>query len=111
MMHSTPMGAEKHLSTGQANVRTLRFKQQLELLPAHIQQAANDAFALFLEDPHHPLLSNHALADTKKGRHRIGSRAISVTHRYRALYVTDGPTHVWYWIGSHEDYNNFIGSK
>ena len=30
-------------------------------------------------------------------------------HRSGALYVVDGGTNVWYWIGSHEDYNDFIG--
>ena len=99
------------MSTGQPNVRTVRFKQQLELLPPHIQQAAEHAYELFLNDPHHPLLANHELHDTRKGRHRTGSRAISVTHRYRAIYVADGLTNVWYWIGSHEDYNNFVGRK
>lgn len=26
-------------------------------------------------------------------------------------YVIDGDTNVWYWIGSHEDYNDFIGGS
>ena len=80
-------------------------------LPANIQQAANDAFRLFLTDPYHPLLRNHALQDSKKGDHRNGSRAVSVTIRYRAIYTIDDDTNVWYWIGSHEGYNNFTGSK
>ncbi len=56
-----------------------------------------------------PVLGNHSLKDTKKGRHRKGSRAVSVTLKYRAIYVVEGRTNVWYWIGSHEDYNNFVG--
>ncbi|HEY1600722.1 MAG TPA: hypothetical protein VGG64_14025 [Pirellulales bacterium] len=97
------------MSTGQANVRTGAYKRQLRQLPQKIQSAADDAFRLFLQNSAHPLLDAHALTDTKKGRHRNGSRAISVTYRYRAIYVVDGPTNVWYWIGSHEDYNNFVG--
>jgi hypothetical protein len=81
----------------------------LERLPNNIQDAADDAYRLFLENPNHPMLVNHRLADTKKGRHRDGSHAVSVTYRYRAIYITDGPTNVWYWIGSHEDYNHFVG--
>jgi hypothetical protein len=80
-------------------------------LPQHIREAASDAFRLFLQDPFHPLLENHQLYDTNKGRHRNGSRAVSITRRYRAIYVTDGPTNVWYWIGSHADYDNFLGKK
>ena len=81
----------------------------LERLPSEIQEAAEGAFRFFLENPHHPILRNHPLHDTKKGRHRNGSNAVAITRRYRAIYVTEGPTNVWYWIGSHEDYNNFVG--
>lgn len=35
--------------------------------------------------------------------------SVSITMQYRAIYVVDGDTNVWYWIGSHSDYNNFIG--
>ncbi len=97
------------MSTGQANVRTAAYKKMLAGLPEHIQEAAEGAFRRFLVDPNDPALRNHPLKDSKKGRHRAGSRAVSVTLRYRAVYVTDGPTNVWYWIGSHEDYNNFVG--
>lgn len=84
------------MSHGQPNVRTDNFRKLLEKLPANIRQAAEEAFRLFLQDPHHPILQNHELYDTKKGRHRNGSRAVSITRRYRAIYVTEGPTNVWY---------------
>lgn len=100
---------EGSVRAGQANVRTSGFKKQLEKLPAHIQELAGDAYRQFLDDPYHPVLDNHELVDTKKGRHRKSSRAVSITRRYRAIYVTEGDTNVWYWIGSHEDYNNFVG--
>jgi hypothetical protein len=35
---------------------------------------------------------------------------VSITMKYRALYVVEGDTNVWYWIGTHNDYENFIGS-
>lgn len=82
------------VSSGQPNVRTGNFKKLLEKLPQHIRDAAEEAYKFFLRDPQHPILDNHALDDTKKGRHRRGSRAISVTRRYRAIYVTEGPTNV-----------------
>lgn len=76
-----------------------------------VASLADDAYGLFLENPEHPLLQNHALYDSKHGRHRNGSRAVSVTYRIRAIYVVDGDTNVWYWIGTHESYNVFIGNK
>lgn len=81
----------------------------LAALPENIREAALHAYRFFLEDPFHPALNRHDLNDTKRGRHRKGSVAISITRRYRAIFVRDGATNVWYWIGSHESYNNFIG--
>jgi len=57
------------------------------------------------------MLRNHSIGDNQQGRHRKGTRAVSVTFRYRALYIVDGDTNVWYWIGTHEDYNDFIGGS
>jgi hypothetical protein len=77
----------------------------------NIRNLAELAFQEFLRDPESPALANHPLDDTHRGQHRKGSRAVLVTFRYRAIYVVDGDTNVWYWIGSHESYNNFTGKK
>jgi hypothetical protein len=81
----------------------------LAMLPERIKEAAEEAYRQFLTDPNHVSLAHHALKDTKKGRHRNGSWAVHVTRRYCAIYIPDGNENVWYWIGSHEDYNNFVG--
>ena len=96
---------------GNSNVRTGKYKEMLSKLPANIQALAQKAFERFEQDPLDPALENHPLRDTHRGQHRSGSRAVSVTIRYRAIYIVDGDTNVWYWIGSHEDYNSFCGSK
>jgi hypothetical protein len=83
----------------------------LSKLPQGIQELADAAFKKFSEDPLHPALANHPLDDTHKGKHRLLSRSVSVTMRYRAIYTVHGDDVVWYWIGSHEDYNNFTGRK
>lgn len=82
-----------------------------EKLPTNIQEIAKRVFGRFCEDPACPTLERRRLKDTDKGRHREGSLKVSVTNRYRAIYVVDRETNtnVWYWIGSHEDYNNFVG--
>lgn len=91
------------------NVRSAQFKKLFDGLPSHIQKLAKDAFALFRKDPDHPMLRNHALQDTAKGRHRRGSRSVRITQKYRAIYVNDGSANIWYWIGAHADYDNFVG--
>jgi hypothetical protein len=80
-------------------------------LPKRIRALARQAYRQFLADPHHPALRNHALKDSARGRHRSGSRSVSVTMKYRAIYVVEGGLNLWYWIGSHNDYENFIGKK
>jgi len=100
------------LSTaGRNNVRTKSYRDLLSKLPANIAALAEEAFAFFLADPNHPVLANHPLYDTRRGQHREGSRSVSITRRYRAIYVVDGDTNVWYWIGTHEAYNSFTGSS
>jgi hypothetical protein len=83
----------------------------LAKLDSRVADLAAAAFAAFQRDPEAPVLHNHALDDCHRGRHQTGSRAVWVSYRYRAIYVVDGDTNVWYWIGTHEDYNIFTGRK
>ncbi len=96
---------------GNRNVRTKAYKSRLAHSGEHVAKLAEQAFKLFLANPEDPALHNHPLDDTHRGRHRRQSRAVSITLCYRAIYVVDGDTNVWYWIGSHEDYNIFTGRK
>ncbi len=100
------------------SVRTTPYKKRLALLPVPIQNLAQLLYLKFREDPWDPGLRAHPLADSKKGRHRPGSISVEITRRYRAIYNIDNgpdghdePQYCWYWIGTHEEYNNFIGSK
>jgi len=87
-------------------------------LPANIQAAETETFNPFKKDPFDSRLHNEELHDTKSGRHRNGSRSVVITRRYGAVYVVDrgragrGEEQAcWYWIGSHESYNTFTGSR
>ncbi|WP_145268742.1 hypothetical protein [Tautonia plasticadhaerens] len=72
---------------------------------------ARDAFRMFLADPDHPALNRRHLSNSKKGRHRDGTWVVTLASKYRVLYVEDEGVNVWYWIGKHNDYENFIGKK
>ncbi|MEZ0228708.1 MAG: hypothetical protein ACAI25_08795 [Planctomycetota bacterium] len=92
--------------------RAKSFRDQLEKLPERVRDDVERLFPIFMRDPMHPMLENHPLKDSKKGRHKRRSHAVTVSGRYRALYVLDRDDDgvlaaVWYWIGTHEDYNNF----
>ena len=100
------------------SVRVRSFNELFEELDERIQRLARSEFAKFKANPSDPSLDTEILKPTKRGRHTPGSRSVRVTLRYRAIYRIDRgldgkgeETAVWYWIGSHEAYNNFIGSK
>ena len=81
---------------------TRQFRQQLALLPEHVQRQAADAHKLFVNNPHHPSLRFKQICanpPTYSARVGIG---------YRAVGGLDGDTIVWYWIGTHADYDQLL---
>ncbi len=93
------------------SVRTKEFKEMFDRLPEQIQRLADGAFQRFTENPTDNALRHHALGENKRGRHRARSFSVSITMQYRAIYTRDGETNVWYWIGTHNDYETFTGVK
>ena len=70
-----------------------------QCLPLKVQELADRNFQLLKENPYHP-----SLHFKKVGRFwsvRIGSK-------YRSLGVESPDGIVWFWIGTHEEYNKLI---
>ncbi|MEW4568507.1 hypothetical protein AB1L88_11640 [Tautonia sp. JC769] len=99
------------MSTANKNVRTAAYRAMEGKLPPAIRKLAEIVFTTFQRNPDHPALRRHQLDDMAKGRHRSGTWSVSINMKYRALYVVDGDTNVWYWVGSHNDFENFVGRK
>jgi hypothetical protein len=68
-------------------------------LPKQIQNLADKKFKLFKEDPNHP-----SLKFSKKGT----VWTVNIGYHYRVLAYREGMDIVWFWIGTHEDYNNLM---
>ena len=98
-------------SSARRNRRTKDFRFLFEELPPEIQALARKAFKQFLANPNHTALRLHRLKDTGKGQHRRGSFSVSINMQYRAVYVEDGDTNVWYWVGTHAQYNRLTGKN
>jgi hypothetical protein len=85
------------------NSRTTRqFRDLLAALPDQIRRQAKDAYLLFHQNPAHPGLrfkKVHADPPIYSARVGIG---------YRAVGVMDQQTVVWFWIGSHADYEQLL---
>ncbi len=81
---------------------TRRFRALLAALPAHIQRQARDTYRLFRLAPGHPGLHfKKVYADPPTYSARVGIG-------YRAVGILDGNTVIWYWIGSHADYDELL---
>jgi hypothetical protein len=81
---------------------TRRFRELFAALPAHIQRQAREAYRIFQQNPAHPgLRFKQVHADPPIYSARVG---IS----YRAVGALDGHTVVWFWIGSHADYDQLL---
>jgi hypothetical protein len=77
-----------------------RFWAAYQLLPSSVRKLADANYALLKRDPRHP-----SLQFKKVGRYwsaRIGLR-------HRALAVETEGGYLWFWIGSHADYDRLIG--
>ncbi|HJP95798.1 MAG TPA: hypothetical protein VJ843_00345 [Candidatus Saccharimonadales bacterium] len=79
---------------------TPRFWFYYRQLPEEVQRLADKSFALMLQDPKHA-----SLHLKKVGRFW----SVRVGLHYRALAVEHERNLVWFWIGSHADYDKLIG--
>ena len=81
---------------------TRRFRELLAALPNHVRQQTREAYRIFQQNAAHPgLRFKQVHTDPPIYSARVG---IS----YRAVGVLDGKTVVWYWIGSHADYDKLL---
>ena len=92
------------------NVRCASFREMFELLPERIQRLAVATFREFVRDPSHPALRLHDLRENRRSSLVRGSVSVSINMQYRAVYFVDGDTNVWYWVGSHAEYDRLTGS-
>ena len=77
-----------------------RFWRLLEDLPESVQQTARRNFELLKANPRHPSL--HFRNVGRYWSARVGAS-------YRAVAVLDGDDFVWFWIGSHAEYDRIVG--
>jgi len=85
------------------SIRTSRFKALYENLPESVQREADEAYRRFAENPDHPGLNFERIKGTKAPLYpaRVG-------RRHRSLAGRDGDVWVWFWIGSHSEYDKLL---
>ena len=80
---------------------TPRFWLCYRQLPEDVQRLADKSYALLRQNPKHP-----SLHFKKVGRFW----SVRVGLHYRALGVDNNDELVWFWIGSHANYDTVLGN-
>jgi hypothetical protein len=81
---------------------TSRFREAYTRLPEHIQRRAREAYRRFKDNPNHPSLRFKQVHATQP----IYAARVGLGHR--ALAIIDGETVVWFWIGTHSEYDRLL---
>lgn len=84
------------------SVTTNRFRKALAKLPKNVQERARQSYQLWKLNNNHPSLHFKQIYKQQP----IYSVRIGLS--YRAIGIIEKDTIIWFWIGSHEDYNNLI---
>jgi hypothetical protein len=84
---------------------TKQFRAAFEVLPEQIKRQARSAYRLFQQDPRHPSLSFKPI----EGFENLYSVRINL--QYRALGTMRDDGIVWFWIGSHGDYDKLLSRR
>ncbi len=82
---------------------TKRFRNAFADLPDDVRRQAQRIYRLFAGDPNHPSIRFKKIHGTES----IYSARISLD--YRALGVLHGKYIIWYWIGTHAEYDKQLG--
>ena len=81
---------------------TRRFRRTFSRLPNPVKVRAREAYGRFVENPDNPGLRFKRIHTTEP------IYSVRVTKDYRALGLREDDTMIWFWIGSHADYDELI---
>ena len=81
-----------------------RFRQCFEKLPVRVQVEARDAFRFF------QINSSYQSLNFKKVHSNEPIYSVRINLNYRALGRKEGDEMIWFWIGSHDDYEKLLNN-
>lgn len=86
------------------SVTTVRFRKAYAYLPEHIQEQARKAYLQWKKNSQHPSLQFKQI-------HKIEPIfSVRISLSYRVIGVKKKDNIIWFWIGSHADYDKMIAS-
>jgi mRNA-degrading endonuclease RelE of RelBE toxin-antitoxin system len=78
---------------------TARFREMFADLPKTVQEQTRKAYRQFKQDPNYPGLR------FKKVHPKLPIYAARINKDYRAVSQLEDDTVVWFWVGSHAEYD------
>ena len=81
---------------------TEKFRILMAQLPEKIRKQAKTAYAQFQRDPYHPGLR------FKRVHSKMPIFSVRITKDYRAVGIQKDGEMIWFWIGSHGDYEKLL---
>lgn len=80
------------------------FLKAYRRLPKEIREQARKAYRLFKENPTHPSLHFKSIHPSQP------FYSARISRGYRAVGIRTDDVIIWFWIGSHTDYDKLIAS-
>lgn len=81
---------------------TAEFRKSFAALPKQVQEQTRDAYRQFKENPNYPSLR------FKKVHPELPIYSARISNNYRAVGQLDGDTVIWFWVGSHAEYDRLL---
>lgn len=81
------------------SVVTTEFRRNFSKLPGHLQNAARKAYQLWKHDPSYPSLKFKKIHETKP------IYSARITGSYRAVCIKEEDVFIWFWVGTHSEYD------
>jgi hypothetical protein len=81
---------------------TVQFRKLFADLPEQVKEQTRVAYRQFKEDPSYPSLR------FKKVHPELPIYSTCISKSYRAIGQLDEDTVIWFWVGSHAEYNRLL---
>lgn len=81
---------------------TAQFRKAFANLPEQVQERAHEAYQQFKQNPWHPNLR------FKQVHSELPIYSVRISKSYRAVGQRDEDSIVWFWIGSHANYDKLL---
>ena len=81
---------------------TAQFRKAFAGLPKQVQEQTREAYRKFKQNPRHPSLR------FKKVHSVLPIYSARITKNYRAIGQLEGDTIIWFWLGTHTEYDRLL---